>query len=41
MRLADGLGEDQPVRFPIEVKNLSVAAPVHGGIELALHFILS
>src|SRR5208282_6569995 len=41
MRFSDGLGEDQPVRFAIEVENLSVAAPVHGGFKLPLDFILA
>src|ERR1035438_468589 len=41
MRLGDGLGENQAVRFAIEVENLSVAAPVHGSFELPLHFILA
>ena len=41
MRLSGGLGEDQPVRCAIEVENLGVAAPVHGGFELPLHFILA
>src|SRR5208282_2577629 len=40
MGLSDGLGENQTMRFAIKVENLSVAAPVHGGIELPLHFIL-
>src|SRR5271157_2147922 len=41
MGLSDGLGENQPVRFAIKVENFSVAAPIHGGIELPPHFILA
>src|SRR5580700_4076699 len=41
MGLSDGLGENQAVRFAIEVEDFSVAAPVHGSFELALHFILA
>src|SRR5271157_2686400 len=41
MGLSDGLGENQPVRFAIEVENFSVTAPIHGGIELPPHFILA
>src|SRR5271154_544854 len=41
MRLSDRFGEHQAMRFPIKIKNLSVAAPVHSRIKLSLHFILT
>src|ERR1035438_1980387 len=41
MRLADGLGENEAMRLAIEVENLGVAAPVHRGFKLPLHFILA
>ena len=41
MRLSYGFGEDQAVRLAIEVKNLGIAAPVHGGFKLPLDLILA
>src|SRR5271168_218337 len=35
-----GFGLHQPAGGPVIVENLRVAAPVHRGVELALHFIL-
>ena len=41
MRLADRLGENEAVLGAIKIENLGVAAPVHGRIKLALHFVFT
>ena len=41
MGLGDRFRQDQPVRFPIEVKDFRIPAPVHRRFKLAFDLILA